>query len=78
MNCTNQPEVGQYDLVALTKGEQRLLKAAPMLLLNCKDALNKLCWIACELGALTQGDKHCDTQTVRRNLAAIIHEVEDV
>jgi len=64
----NQVEVGQYDLVALTKQEQRLLKAAPMLLLNCKNALNKLDWIANKLGALTQGDEHCDTWIVRQNL----------
>ena len=30
--CTNQPEVGQYDLVALTKEEQRLLKTAPRII----------------------------------------------
>ena len=37
--CNNQPEVGQYDLCALTEEEQRLLKAAPGLLKACQDAL---------------------------------------
>jgi hypothetical protein len=45
--CENpQPQVGQYDLVALTKEEQKLLKAAPKMLEMLRLAYSTIAMLA--------------------------------
>jgi len=70
--CNSQPEVGQYDLVALTKQEQRLLKAAPALIEACRIAYCTIKTLSCNVESVSAYN-----QVVTWRLATIQHAIDE-